>query len=126
MTPDELAAFAETTNGQYFLTNPTKLRRIVAAADIRPTDRVIEIGAGAGTVAASLPKCDLTVVETDPRTIAILQAELPHARVIQADGIELLRSGKITCDVLLSNLPWHVTEQLVTILPTLNIRRAVV
>lgn len=126
MTPDELAAFAQTGSGQYFLTNPAKLRKIVAAADIRPTDRVVEIGAGVGTVAATLPECDLTLVETDPRTIAVLRTSLPSARVLQADGIELLRSGTVPCDVLLSNLPWPLTEQLVAILPLLGIRRAVV
>jgi 16S rRNA A1518/A1519 N6-dimethyltransferase RsmA/KsgA/DIM1 with predicted DNA glycosylase/AP lyase activity len=126
MTPDAMSEFAQTNHGQYFLTNPALLQRIVDAAGIRPSDRVVEIGAGVGTVARALPECDLTLVETDPRAINILEAEVPRARVVLADGIDLLSSGAAPCDILLSNLPWRVTEKLVEILPGLAIRRAVV
>ena len=125
MTPDAMAEFAQTNHGQYFLTNPALLQRIVDAVDIKTSDRVVEIGAGVGTVARALPECDLTLVETDPRAIRILEAEVPHARVVLADGIDLLSSGAAPCDILLSNLPWRVTEKLVEVLPRLTIRRAV-
>jgi 16S rRNA A1518/A1519 N6-dimethyltransferase RsmA/KsgA/DIM1 with predicted DNA glycosylase/AP lyase activity len=125
MNPDAMAEFAQTSHGQYFLTNPVLLQRIADAASIKASDRVVEIGAGVGTVAKMLPECDLTLVETDPRAIDILKAEVPHARVVLADGIDLLASGAAPCDILLSNLPWPVTEKLVETLPGLAIRRAV-
>lgn len=55
MLEHDLAALSDPAKDQYFLTNPAKLQFILDAADIRETDRVVEIGAGAGTVARVLP-----------------------------------------------------------------------
>lgn len=125
MTDDEIFALADTAKSQYFLTAPDKLSLLVQAAGIRPTDHVVEVGAGIGTVARTLPPCaSLTLIELDSRFIDILQANIPKARVVQGDGLALIRD--IRCDVLLSNLPRAVTESLIDLLPALRFRTAVI
>ena len=64
----EIAAHADPLFAQHFLISAEKLAMLVAAANIRPTDGVLEVGAGIGTVARALPKSrSLTVVELDQR-----------------------------------------------------------
>lgn len=123
---DAYAALADAEMDQYFLVVPEKLAIIIEAAGILPTDRVVEVGAGVGTVARSLPPCaSLTVVELDSRLIDELRKNVPGATVINGDGVALLREGEITGDVILGNLPWSVTQSLVELLPQLDFRTAV-
>lgn len=56
---------------QHFLCEPEKIARLVDAAGIREGDRVAELGAGVGTVAAEVPEgASLTLVELDPALCA--------------------------------------------------------
>ena len=126
MNRDALAALADPSKDQYFLTATDKLQILIQAADIRPSDAVVEIGAGAGTVARSLPNsASLTLIELDEHLIDSLKQNVPGATVLNVDGFELLRSGALTCDVLLSNLPNTVTPSLVALLPRMKFRTAV-
>ena len=52
----EIAAHADPQLSQHFLVSAEKLSKLViAAADIRRTDNVVEVGAGICTVARALP-----------------------------------------------------------------------
>jgi 16S rRNA A1518/A1519 N6-dimethyltransferase RsmA/KsgA/DIM1 with predicted DNA glycosylase/AP lyase activity len=120
----EIAALADPNLGQYFLVSPEKLAKLVSAADILPTDDVVEVGAGVGTVARALPRSkSLTLVEFDSRLLAPLRQNAPHANVIHGDALEII--GTISFDVLLGNLPHQVTESLIALLPSLSFRTAV-
>lgn len=124
MNDEDLATVADSSFGQYFLVSPEKLSLIFQAAGIGPNDRVLEIGAGAGTVARSVPECrSLTVVELDSRLHPYLQGNVPNARIVQGDGLRIVR--EVEFDVLLSNMPNGVTESLIDILPELPFRTAV-
>ena len=121
---DELAAVADPRHGQHFLVSGSKLADIVDAAGILPTDHVLELGAGAGTVAQALPpSASLTLVELDESLGQYLHRNVPHARIVHGDAIELVR--EFPCDILLSNLPHQVTERLLPTLPELPFRTAV-
>lgn len=123
-TDSELAAIADPRLDQHFLVSKTKLAKLVAAADIRPTDHVLELGAGAGTVARALPRsASLSVVEFDARLKGFLQHNVPYAHVIHGDAIGLVRD--LPCDVLIANLPHWVTEKLIAVLPDLRFRSAI-
>jgi methylase of polypeptide subunit release factors len=128
MTRDgDLEALADPARDQHFLVSPEKISQFLAAADIRPTDHVIEIGAGVGTIARHVPPCaSLTVIELDGRLIDLLRANTADdVAVIHGDGIALLH--QLCFDVLLSNLPWNVTTtQLFDELPNLSFRTAVI
>ena len=126
MTPDdrEIAAQTDPNLGQYFLVSPQKLAKLVSAAGILPSDDVLEVGAGIGTVARALPRSkSLTLVEFDSRLLGPLRRNVPHANVIHGDALETI--GTIAFDVLIGNLPHHVTESLIAIMPRLSFRTAV-
>ncbi len=110
---------------QNFLSSPAKLRLFIEAAAIRPTDDVVEVGAGIGTVAEHIPTCrSLTTIEYDGKLTPYLRQRVPHAKVLQGDALALLPG--LRCDVLLSNLPSSLTAALVELLPTLGFRTALV
>jgi 16S rRNA A1518/A1519 N6-dimethyltransferase RsmA/KsgA/DIM1 with predicted DNA glycosylase/AP lyase activity len=120
----EAAAHADPQLGQYFLVSDDKLAQVIVAAGIRPTDDVLEVGAGIGTVARALPKSrSLTVVELDKRLIEFLRQNVPHAKVLQGDALEIIRS--MSFDILIGNLPHAVTESLLILMPSLSFRTAV-
>jgi 16S rRNA A1518/A1519 N6-dimethyltransferase RsmA/KsgA/DIM1 with predicted DNA glycosylase/AP lyase activity len=108
---------------QHFLVDPAKLVTIIDAADIQPTDHVVEVGAGIGTVAEHVPACQsLTAIEYDAKLAVVLARRVPHARVIEGDALAILPGT--TIDVLLSNLPADLTPALVSLLPKLDFRVA--
>src|SRR3984885_13587546 len=120
----EIAARADPKLGQHFLVSGEKLAKLIAAAGIRPTDDVLEVGAGIGTVARALPRSrSLTVAELDKRLIGFLRQNVPHARVLQGDALEIIQ--KISFDVLIGNLPHAITESLLKIVPSLSFRTAI-
>jgi 16S rRNA A1518/A1519 N6-dimethyltransferase RsmA/KsgA/DIM1 with predicted DNA glycosylase/AP lyase activity len=126
MTPAdrEIAVQADPALGQYFLVSAEKLAKLVSAADIRPADDVLEVGAGIGTVARTLPGSkSLTLVEFDSRLLGTLRQNVPHAHVIHGDALEIIRA--MPFDVLIGNLPHRVTDSLLAIMPALSFRTAV-
>jgi 16S rRNA A1518/A1519 N6-dimethyltransferase RsmA/KsgA/DIM1 with predicted DNA glycosylase/AP lyase activity len=123
-TDREIAAHADPKLHQHFLVAAEKLSKLIAAAGIRPTDDVLEAGAGIGTVARELPRSrSLTLIELDERLLGFLRQNVPHARIVQGDALEIVRA--ISFDVLIGNLPNIVTESLLKIMPSLSFRTAV-
>jgi 16S rRNA A1518/A1519 N6-dimethyltransferase RsmA/KsgA/DIM1 with predicted DNA glycosylase/AP lyase activity len=123
-TDREIAASADPKFQQHFLVSEDKLTKLIAAAGIRPTDDVLEVGAGIGTVARGIPESrSLTLVELDDRLIGFLRQNVPHANVVQGDALEIIRL--VSFDVLIGNLPNTVTESLLRLMPELTFRVAV-
>jgi protein-L-isoaspartate O-methyltransferase len=120
----EMAAQADPNLEQHFLVSTEKLSKLIEAAGIRPTDNVLEVGAGIGTVARELPESrSLAVAELDDRLIGSLQRNVPNAKILQGDALEIVQRASF--DVLISNLPNSVTESLLKLLPRLSFRIAV-
>jgi 16S rRNA A1518/A1519 N6-dimethyltransferase RsmA/KsgA/DIM1 with predicted DNA glycosylase/AP lyase activity len=123
-TDREIAANAEPEFQQHFLVSAEKLTKLISAADIRPTDDVLEVGAGIGTVAREIPKSrSLALVELDERLIGFLRQNVPHANVVQGEALEIIRL--MSFDVLIGNMPNTVTESLLRLIPELTFRVAV-
>ncbi len=120
----EMAASADPEFEQHFLVSSEKLSKLISAAGIRPTDNVLEVGAGIGTVARELPRSrSLTLVELDSRLLGFLRQNVPHANVVQGDALKIVSS--MSFDVLIGNLPNRVTESLLRVMPGLSFRTAV-
>ena len=109
---------------QHFLTRPEKLMALVEAAGIAPTDRVLELGSGGGTVAAVLPPCALTLVELDARLAAGLRRRFPGAVVLQVDALAVF--GRTEADVILANLPHTLTHAVLARLSEKTFRHALI
>ena len=80
--------------GQNLLIDTTHLARIAGAADLTPTDNVLEIGPGLGALTQQLAARAgrVVAVELDQRLIPILRqqfANQPHVSFVHADILEL-------------------------------------
>jgi 16S rRNA (adenine1518-N6/adenine1519-N6)-dimethyltransferase len=107
--------------GQHFLIDPAMARRIAELAVLGSGDRVVEVGAGLGslTVALAATGAPVTAVEIDARLIPALTevtAGMPGVRVVQADAMKA-RWGRILDGdgpwVLVANLPYNVATPVV-------------
>jgi len=103
--------------GQNFLRDQHVLDRIVAAADLQPEDRILEIGPGPGALTDRLLATGLPVlaVEIDRDLGAALQARaVPNldvriGDVLRLDWDELLQNPPYK---LIANLPYNVSSQI--------------
>ena len=123
--PVEIRALAEKLDivptkklGQNFLHDPNTIRRIVAAAELDPTDRVLEVGPGLGSLTLGLVEAvgEVTAVEIDSR----LAAQLPDTvaerapgyaqrlRVVEKDALRVTDSDVTEPTALVANLPYNV------------------
>jgi 16S rRNA (adenine1518-N6/adenine1519-N6)-dimethyltransferase len=107
--------------GQNFVADPNTVRRIAHLAGVGPGDRVIEIGAGLGslTLALSETGAAITAVEVDRGLAAVLRevvAGVATVTVVEADAMRLdwpaLLGGERGW-VLVANLPYNVATPLV-------------
>jgi 16S rRNA (adenine1518-N6/adenine1519-N6)-dimethyltransferase len=121
--------------GQHFLIDPNLARAIVADAEVGPDDRVVEIGAGLGSLTRALAEAgaEVLAVEVDPSLIPALQESvsgLDRVRVLHADASDNEWAEELgdRSWILAANLPYNVATSLV--LETLHglpqVRRLVV
>lgn len=101
--------------GQNFLVDANILERLLQSADLRPGDRVLEIGAGLGTVTrALLPRVHRVVaVEKDARLCAYLRQSIGGAEGLDlrcGDALELSFEGPgaLAVNKVVANLPYAV------------------
>lgn len=105
---------------QNFLTDADALDAIVAAADLRAGDRVVEVGPGLGVLTRRLlaAGASVTAVELDPRLADYLRRELggvPEFELIEADALSVHPRDVVAGDgpfKLVANIPYHITSPL--------------
>ncbi len=100
--------------GQHFLFDPSILRRIAAAAVLRPDDTALEIGAGKGTLTRALAAraSRVTAIEADRGLAAALRAALDDARVTVVTG-DALKVPWPHVTVVCGNIPYQITSPLI-------------
>jgi len=101
--------------GQNFLTDPNLARAIVSDAGVRPGDRVVEVGAGLGSLTRALAEAgaEVVAVEADRAIIPALResvGELPAVRVVHADALRIDWAAALPGGPwrMVSNLPYNV------------------
>ena len=141
---DELDLRPTKSWGQNFVHDGNTVRRIVAAADLRSTDHVVEVGPGLGSLTLGLldAVAAVTAVEIDPKLAGLLPRTVAeHAprrlaalQVITADALEItgdrlaVRAADVAAPAdptaLVANLPYNVAVpvllHLLAELPTLR------
>lgn len=98
--------------GQNFVIDPNTIRKVVAVAALDPADRVLEIGAGAGSLTLGLASAaaHVTAVEFDRKLVPVLEevlAPLDNVEIVVADALELDLGG-IDVTKLVANLPYNI------------------
>jgi len=105
--------------GQNFVIDPNTVRKIAHLAAVGPGDRVIEVGAGLGSLTLALAETGAHViaVELDRHLIPVLRevVESVGVRVVQADVLELDWATELGADdaVLVANLPYNLAATIV-------------
>ena len=109
--------------GQNFVADPNTVRRIADLARVGPGDRVVEIGAGLGSLTLALADtgADITAVEVDRGIVPLLRdvvADRANVTVVEADAMEadwnaLLDPAVEPGWVLVANLPYNVATPLI-------------
>ena len=112
--PDPPAAIKRL--GQNFLIDPNIVRKIVALAELHPTDRVLEIGPGRGILTEALCRHagQVTAIEIDPRLHAYLaeQAQFPNLTLILADAMTYPLMSLHPGTIVVANLPYYLSTPL--------------
>ena len=106
--------------GQNFLRDPLALEEIVAAAQIQPTDTVLEIGPGLGSLTRYLGVAakEVIAVELDEKLIPPLQAVLTsyeNVHIIHGDILKLSPKDLISEDhyLVVANIPYYITSAVI-------------
>ncbi len=107
--------------GQNFVADANTVRRIARLAEVGPGDRVVEIGAGLGSLTLALAEtgAHITAVEVDRGVVPLLrEIAAPHANitVVEADAMQLDWSALLGDEggwVLVANLPYNVATPLI-------------
>lgn len=106
--------------GQNFLVDDAGLRKVMAAAAVTPTDHVLEIGPGLGSLTRYLAVAaeSVTAVELDPRFLPVLQnvlVEYPPVRILQGDILEQDPVQLMGAQpyVVVANIPYYITSAVI-------------
>ena len=107
--------------GQNFVADANTVRRIASLAGVGPGDRVLEIGAGLGSLTLALADtgAEVTAVEIDAGVVPVLRevvGDRANVTVVEADAMRadwqaLLAGGEQW--TLVANLPYNVATPLV-------------
>ena len=106
--------------GQNFLIDENIVRGIVAAADLEPGEKVLEIGPGIGTLTQGLAEAgaDVVAVELDKKLPAVLAQTLAgykNVRIVPGDILKV-NIPEITDNVpfkVVANLPYYITTPII-------------
>ncbi|PBK95620.1 rRNA adenine dimethylase [Armillaria gallica] len=104
--------------GQHILKNPAIAQKIVDTANLRPTDKVLEVGPGTGNLTMRiLEKAKLvTAVEMDPRMAAELTKRVqgkPEQRKLEVIIGDFVKADLPYFDVCISNTPYQISSPLI-------------
>lgn len=105
--------------GQNFLSDPASLQKIVSAAEIQPSDTVLEIGPGLGTLTRLLVEnaTRVVAVELDRNLMAVLEemfAGEEKLELIQGDILEINLNQLFSQPgyLVVANIPYYITSAL--------------
>ncbi|MCX6723563.1 MAG: 16S rRNA (adenine(1518)-N(6)/adenine(1519)-N(6))-dimethyltransferase RsmA [Candidatus Staskawiczbacteria bacterium] len=102
--------------GQNFLIDKNVLEKIIESAEIKPSDVVLEVGPGIGTLTQKLAERagKVIAIEKDKKMIEVLKetmSGLKNVEVINADVLS--HKLKVTSYKVVANIPYYLTSPLI-------------
>lgn len=103
--------------GQNFLVEKNIARKIVAAADISPADKILEIGPGKGVLTALIAPLagEFRAVEVDRQLFESLNTSgrFPNTKFVLADFLEYPFASDLGPLKIVANLPYNVSTAII-------------
>ncbi len=101
--------------GQHFLRDASVLRQIIELGELSESDRVLEIGAGDGTLTLSLLEAgaSVTAVELDRHLLPGLRKMAERdsrLSLLEGDAMKMAQFDLPTPMKVISNLPYHIAS----------------
>ena len=106
--------------GQHFLRSASALRQIISAANIKPAEKILEIGPGEGVLTEALlaSGASVTAIEKDSRAVALLKARFDSA--LRSGQLKILEQDFLTANLedfglndggyaVIANIPYYIT-----------------
>ncbi len=115
--------------GQNFLIDADTLRQIVDAGSLEPTDTVLEIGPGLGTMTGLLAaqSAQVVAVESDQKLAELLRKSAPaNVEVVPADILRYNLSQLPSGYKVVANIPYYLTSKILRTLTEAIAKPAVI
>lgn len=106
--------------GQHFLIDSEALDKIIAAAELSPSDTVIEVGPGLGVLTERLSEKagQVIAVELDDTLAGILKNRLAsrtnvtivNNNILKIETADLLKQAGVSTYKVVANLPYYITS----------------
>lgn len=105
--------------GQHFLIDKESVDAIIDAAEIAPSDTILEVGPGLGVMTDELAKtgAQIVAVETDHNLVELLRRRLPdNVMVEEADIMKFNLAELPTYYKVVANVPYYITSPIIRLL----------
>jgi len=100
--------------GQNFLVSKRLLVKIIRSLSLGPSDTIVEVGAGLGTLTIELAKRAgrVIAVEVDRRLIEVLEDRLRGFSNVEIIEGDILKMDLPECDKVTGNIPYYISSKL--------------
>ena len=101
--------------GQNFLINSQTANKIVSLLSLKEGDKVLEIGAGLGSLSYYLTKSPTTVqlIDVDERMLMFLEEEFKDHSNVEVKRQNILKHNLLGFNKIIGNLPYYITSGII-------------
>lgn len=98
--------------GQNFLIDKSIAKRIVSLGDLRPNDKTLEIGSGAGSLSYYIAEspCESDLIDIDEALVLKLQSDFSGLTNIRPQMGNVMRFDLAPYTKIIGNLPYYITS----------------
>lgn len=101
--------------GQNFLINPQTAEKIVGLLNLKEGDKVLEIGAGLGSLSYFLAKSPAKsqLIDVDERMLMFLDEQFKDCKNIEVKRQNILKHDLTGFNKIIGNLPYYITSGII-------------